>query len=162
SAIRTTTASAHAASWRVTGSARASVRLTGMPLSREYPRSPRTSRVTHRPYWTGIGASTPRYARSAWSWSGVARSPRITSAGSPGSAATIANTRSEARTTVRIASPTRRSRYAVTNRSPASARRSPVEPRVAERQDHLGVHLEPLDRLREPEGRQPERDRQAP
>jgi hypothetical protein len=72
------------ASSTVAGKRRSKSLATGSPRTIETPRSPRSALPTYRRYCCQIGRSSPSRARTSVTFSGVARSPSIVSAGSPG------------------------------------------------------------------------------
>src|SRR5215470_1459038 len=76
-------------------------RPTGTSYCSDTPRSPRTARESHSPYWTRIGRFSPSASRSRAAASGLPSGPMITRAGSPGRTRTTTNTRTE--TTKRVA-----------------------------------------------------------
>src|SRR5262249_27338623 len=80
-------------SGRVTGSRLRIRRPTGTSYWSDTPRSPRTARESHSPYWTRIGRFSPSASRRRAAASGLPSGPMITSAGSPGRTRTTTKTR---------------------------------------------------------------------
>ena len=78
------TTMAETASSTVAGKRRSRSVATGSPRTIDTPRSPWSTLPIYRTYCCQIGRSSPRRARTSATFSGVARSPSIVSAGSPG------------------------------------------------------------------------------
>ena len=91
--MRAATTKAASASSSVCGNLAHSSSQTGCRVRVEIPRSPCNSRPRKVMYWTGKGWSSPNSRRTCSTNSGVACTPAIATAGSPGRSRTIRNTK---------------------------------------------------------------------
>src|SRR6185503_8152256 len=113
---------------------------TGRSYWMERPRSPRRAWPTQRAYWTGIGWSRPRACRTRATESGLASSPRMMRAGSPGRTRTTTNTSSETKRRVTARAATRRTTWRCNGRA-APAPRSLLPGHLGQVEDGRGLVL---------------------
>src|SRR5206468_58220 len=139
------TTMAETASSTVAGKRRSRSVATGSPRTIDTPRSPWSTLPIYRTYCCQIGRSSPRRARTSATFSGVARSPSIVNAGSPGMRWMKLKTRTETPRSTGTMVRLRRMAYRLTALSP------PLWRRVFLSYAHLGlpVELRPLRLLRE-------------